>query len=150
MVVLLAALCPRSAAAGGTDCHKCGCQHHVKKQLVAVVECRKIETPQYECVPTNVFHPSKEIVCKSECRCDKICKLHVSCDCTIGCTCKIDCGYKRQYGASPCGTHSNCNVRQPAGTDECCMPVVKWISVPLCEGCLQKEASATPAAPRCK
>lgn len=137
-LLLCAAASPHFASAGGRDCHKCGCKDHVEKKLIAVVECRKIKTPTYDCVPTNVFHPSRAMVCKSQCRCDTICKLHKNCDCTISCTCKTKCGYKRQYGASTCGTHSTCDVRQPVGSCEDEVTVVKWIAVPVCKDCYQK------------
>ena len=126
------------AFAGGKNCYQCGCKDHVKNKLIAVAECREIETPTYECLPTNVFYPMKGIVCKSEWRSDRVCELHRHCDQTIGCTCKVDCRFKKQFGASPCGQHSTCNVRHPVGSHKSLVPVIKWITIPMCKDCSRR------------
>lgn len=127
--------------AGKRCCNKCGCESQVKKVCRAVLTYEDVAIPNYQFLPTASFHPHKGKVCKDEYRYNTFCTLHKNCDGSRQCCCKSAHGCKTLYGALPSGCTTTCNVRQPVGSTRQRIPVMKWVTVELCEDCCDSRKS---------
>lgn len=146
MVAVTAAIACRPAIAGKRGCDTCGCKSQVKTVCRLVTTYKEIAIPNYECRPTNVFHPDKGFVCKSGYSCDTFCTLHKNCnnkhksgEWQRSCHCTTSCGCKTHHAAKSTGCHSQQCVPHPAGACIVKVPVLKWVTGTLCDDCCSKK-----------